>query len=126
MSLDDTFRQELFDSLSIEQIRGQMKVPLKLGKSCPKCFFLQKKHAPLLYNSQLCRFSHTSGQIPISFCPSPAFSMIPDVLRSSSNTPSFSDPPWVLLSETRNFFASEKTRQPTSNHCAKKRSLNLS
>lgn len=38
MSLGDAFRQELFDPLSIEQIRGQMKVSLKMGKNCPKSF----------------------------------------------------------------------------------------
>lgn len=56
--------------------------------------------------------------IPISFCPSPAFSTIPDVLRSSSKTPSSSNPQKAAafsLSEIRDFFVSEETKRSASN-----------
>lgn len=100
------------------------------GKKLSKEFSSSKSNTHLSFvTANLAGFhTHTSGQIPISFCPSPTFSMIPDVLRSSSNTPSFSNPPWegALLSEIRDLFVSEETRQPTSNYHVKKRSLNLS
>lgn len=100
-----------------------MKVYLNFGTSWLKHFCSASKmhlyFVPVIFAGFQTQAERASVKpIPISFCPSPAFSIIPDVLRSSSKTPSFSTPPWAeafSVSEIRDFFVSEKTRHAMSN-----------
>jgi len=99
-----------------------MKVCLNFATSQLKHFSSASEthlyFVPVIFASFQIQAERTSVKpIPISFCPSPVFSATPDVLRSSSKTPSLSTLSWAeafFLSEIRDFLVSEKRRHATS------------